>query len=200
MVQPWHPSYEDWCLESIALLSSRDVALQQPCNVSDTATSGTDHLCNNILLLQVRRLKPRFRQFILDGCRETDGSGTGVQTTPSRGRTPVVQGSWSSARRGQDLEIARKLLASDADENTIRSESRTLEVAQAKDDGLPTHSDRLQEIRRRMGSLGSREQGTTRTGSSSADGNTNIAFSVPVQGRNNIDRSVGSNDPSNTHK
>lgn len=109
-----------------------------------------------------------------------------MQSTPRRGLTPDVHASWSSTRRGQDLEAARKSLAFEADENAVRPGSRSLDVAQAKEDTLPTPSDRLQDIRRRMGGLGSREPGlgATRTGAARVEGHANLA----AQGRNNMDR------------
>lgn len=139
-----------------------------------------------LLDLQVDRLKPRFRQFILDGCTEPQGSGRGVQNTPNRGFAPDVHTNWSSTRRAQDLEAARKSLAFEADENAVRPASRNVDVAQAKEDTLPTPSDRLQDIRRRMGGLGSREPGVgaTRTGAARVEGHINLA----AQGRTNMDR------------
>lgn len=107
-----------------------------------------------IALEQVGRLKPRFRQFILDGCKESQITESGV-----RGHTVGKHDSWQSARRGQDLEGARKSLAFETDENVLRPPAGAKSVARAEDDALPTRSNRLQEIRRRMGGLGGREPG-----------------------------------------
>lgn len=103
---------------------------------------------------QVDRLKPRFRQFILDGCKESQITESGV-----RGHTVNKNDSWQSSRWGQDLEGARKSLAFETDENVLRPPAGPKSIARAEDDALPTRSNRLQEIRRRMGGLGGREPG-----------------------------------------
>lgn len=139
------------------------------------------------LRVQVDRLKPRFRQFILNGCKELD---TGTRDTPLCVRTPDLQGNWSLARRGQDLEGARKSLAFEADENTLRSTAVASDIAQLKEDSLPTHSDRLQEIRRRMGGLGARETGVggMGAGTSSVEDNMSTVASLAPEGEHLMGR------------
>lgn len=84
---------------------------------------------------QVDRLKPRFRSFILEGCKAQPGE-IAVRSTPLRGRM--------KARANENvLRPAGGAEASDVDQGTA----------------APARSNnRLQEIRRRMGTLG----GTTR--------------------------------------
>lgn len=106
--------------------------------------------------MKVHRLKPRFRQFILDGCKEPQNAEAGVRSTPLRGRMADVHGSWS-ARRGQELEGARKSLAFDSDENVMRQQTGTADISHTDDATAQGRSNRLQEIRRRMGGLGARE-------------------------------------------
>lgn len=119
------------------------------------------------------RLKPRFRQFILDGCRELHATDNVAQSTPlQRGRTSDIHRSWSSSRGGQNLEAARMSLAFEGDENTLRPASHTLDVAQVREDTLSTRtSDRLQDIRRRMG-------GVARTGAARVEGHSSLGASL----------------------
>lgn len=103
---------------------------------------------------QVGRLKPRFRQFILEGCKAPHAADGGVRSTPLRGRMADVHGGWS-ARRGQDMEGTRKSLAFEADENIVRPVF--IDVTRVDEDAAQPRPNRLQEIRRRMGGLGTRE-------------------------------------------
>lgn len=94
-------------------------------------------------LVQVDRLKPRFRQFILEGCTAQHTAESGARSTPLRGRMADVHGSFR-------LEAARKSLAFEANENVLKP-------PQAADDPAPARPNRLVEIRRRMGTLGARD-------------------------------------------
>lgn len=90
---------------------------------------------------QVARLKPRFRSFILEGCRAQPTQPV-LRTTPLRGRMAARRGQESE---GVDFEVKESLL---------RPSSAT-EVSHADQDTVPARSNnRLQEIRRRMGTLG----------------------------------------------
>ncbi|CAM9903323.1 unnamed protein product [Scytosiphon promiscuus] len=92
---------------------------------------------------QVDRLKPRFRHFILEGCTSRHTTEGGTRSTPLRGRMADVHGSFR-------LEAARKSLAFEANENIPKP-------PEVPDDPAPARSNRLIEIRRRMGTLGARE-------------------------------------------
>ncbi|CAM9795466.1 unnamed protein product [Ectocarpus sp. 6 AP-2014] len=103
---------------------------------------------------QVDRLKPRFRQFILEGCKaQQQTAEAGLRSTPLRGRMADVHG---SLRRGQAAATlaqddgARKSLTFD---NDLQPGTQVSHVDQ--DDTRSTN--RLQEIRRRMGVLGARD-------------------------------------------
>lgn len=139
-----------------------------------------------VALEQVGRLKPRFRQFILDGCKESHIAESGV-----RGRMADKHDSWQSARRGQDSEGARKSLAFETDENVMRPPAGAKSVAHAEDDALPTRSNRLQEIRRRMGGLGGREPGmepAVAAGAVVEDNTEQASHTATQNGHHNIDR------------
>lgn len=103
-------------------------------------------------------MNPRFRQFILSACADPAVLDSGSRVTLLRGRhTPDVHGTVPSVRRRQEFDSARKSLAFEADENDMRPAVGSLDL---KDEGLPSHhSNRLQEIRRRMGGLGGRDAG-----------------------------------------
>lgn len=96
-------------------------------------------------------MKPRFRSFILEGCKAQSTAEAGVRSTPLRGRM--------SARRGQELEGTRKSLMFEANENVLRPPAGT-EVPRTDQDTVPARSNRLQEIRRRMGTLGGAREPT----------------------------------------
>lgn len=104
---------------------------------------------------QVARLKPRFRSFILEGCRAQPAQPV-PRSTPLRGRM--------AARRGQESEG----VAFEVKENVLRPSAGT-EVSHADQDTVPARSNRLQEIRRRMGTLG----GPSREPTTNSEGSTN---------------------------
>lgn len=90
---------------------------------------------------QVARLKPRFRSFILEGCKAQPTQPV-LRSTPLRGRI--------AAHRGQ----ASEGVAFEVKENVLRPSAGT-EVSHADQETVPARSNnRLQEIRRRMGTLG----------------------------------------------
>lgn len=157
-------------VSTATVLAFRDDAIEHAavCVAALHSTLFSPHMFL-VVEFQVDRLKPRFRQFILDGCREVHAADSVVQSTPHRGRTSDAYRSWSSSRGGQDLEAARKSLAFEADENALRPAPHTLDVTQAREDALSTRtSDRLQDIRRRMG-------GVARTGAARVEGHANLA-------------------------
>lgn len=104
------------------------------------------------VLSQVDRLKPRFRQFILDRCTRSHPVETGIRNTPLRGRIADVHGSWS-ARRGQELGSARRSLTSDSGEPVPRP---TGVVDSQIEEGTFPNRNRMQEIRRRIVGMGAR--------------------------------------------
>lgn len=120
-------------------------------------------------------MKPRFRQFILERCKNTDDSDAGARRTPLRGRMADVYGSWST-RRGQELEGARKSLMFEADENALKPSTKSSSVAHEDDDAGLKKPNRLQEIRQRMIYLAGREHGGTAAGPSGAESATEDAF------------------------
>lgn len=134
------------------------------------------------------RLKPRFRQFILEGCKEPHNTDAGVRSTPLRGRMAGVHDSWS-VRRGQELEGARKSLALEADENGLRPASFAMDTP-ADEDIPPTRSHRLQEIRRRMGGLGGREpvSGGADSAGASMEATTEVTTIPAPEGSHNMER------------
>lgn len=90
---------------------------------------------------QVARLKPRFRSFILEGCKAQSAQPV-LRSTPLRGRM--------AAHKGQESEG----VAYEVKENVLRSSAGT-DDSHADQDAVPARSNnRLQEIRRRMGTLG----------------------------------------------
>lgn len=105
---------------------------------------------------QVDRLKPRFRSFILEGCRAQPAQPV-LRSTPLRGRI--------AAHRGQDSEG----VVFEVKENVLRPSAGT-EASRADQDTVPARSNnRLQEIRRRMGTLG----GPSREPAASSEESTN---------------------------
>lgn len=103
-------------------------------------------------------MKPRFRSFILEGCKAQPTAEAAVRSTPLRGRM--------AARRGQELEGARKAITFEANENVLRPPTGA-EVSHTDQDTVSARSNRLQEIRRRMGTLGGAREPTD-TGEDSA--------------------------------
>lgn len=103
-------------------------------------------------LLQVDRLKPRFRQFILDRCTRSHPVETSIRNTPLRGRMTDVHGSWS-ARRGQELGSARRSLTSDSGDPVPRPTG----MADCHiEEGTFPNRNRMKEIRRRIVGMGAR--------------------------------------------
>ncbi|CAM9413692.1 unnamed protein product [Ectocarpus fasciculatus] len=103
---------------------------------------------------QVDRLKPRFRQFILEGCKaQQQTAEAGLRSTPLRGRMADVHG---SLRRGQ---AAATLAQDDGTRKSLSFDNGLqpgTQVSHADQDDTRS-TNRLQEIRRRMGVLGARD-------------------------------------------